>query len=214
MRFLASLRIEPAFLTTTSLEHTAELTASNPWPVGLAGRLFVRAPGGVLADGSRDRSWRITPRSAQFDIPAGAEARIPLTLTFGGGEPSGAKALELELDFTTETSFRQIQVGVPFEVGLQDFALDLSWRLGSSEGDVIVEAQITNTTDRSVSLDVACFARGYARQSATVASLPPGGAVSRQFVFQQGLGKLRAEQVVVTLVDMQTGGRLNGALGF
>ncbi|MFG0283330.1 MAG: hypothetical protein ACF8R7_02815 [Phycisphaerales bacterium JB039] len=214
VQFLASLRIEPAFLTTTSLEHTVELTAANPWPVGLAGRLFVRAPGGVLPDGSRDRSWRITPRSAQFDIPPGAEVRIPLTLAFGGAEPSGAKALELELDITAETSFRQIRASVPFEVGLRDFALDLSWRLGSGEGDIIVEAQITNTTDRPVSLDVACFGRGYARQSATVAALPPGGAISRQFVFQQGLGKLRGEQVVVTLTDMQTGGRLNGALGF
>jgi hypothetical protein len=214
LRFLASLRVEPGFLETSALEHRLEVIATNPWPVGVSGRLFVRSPGGQLADGTRDRSWRLTPRTADFDIAPGGELRAPMVAAFGPGESSGRKALELEIDLDARTSYRRLRVAAPFEVGLRDFALDMSWRHGSEAGDVVVEAQITNTSQRSMSLDVACFAPGFARQSATVASLPPAAAVTRHFVFRGGLEKLRGREVVVTLSDSRGGGRLNGAVGF
>jgi len=214
LQFLASLRVEPGFLETRALEHRVEVIATSPWPVGVSGRLFVLSPGGQLSDGARDRSWSITPRTADFDVAPGGELRAPMVAAFGSGESSGRKALELEIDLDARSSYRRLRVAAPFEVGLRDFALDLSWRHGSETGDVVVEAQIANTSERSLSLNVACFAPGFARQSATVASLPPGAAVSRHFVFRGGLEKLRDQQVVVTLSDSRGGGRLNGAVGF
>ncbi len=216
-RFTASLRLEPSFVPSSSTRHDLEIVLSNPWREPISGRLLVLEPG-RLSDGAaeRDRTWRVSPRQVEFSIGAGDRVTLPITLTFGAMEEAGPKMLVADVDLEGRPEYGRLRLRAPFEIGLPDLGLDLSYRVapGGPLGgdDVVVEAVVANHGSAPVTLELTAFAppgNGFARSRATVSGLEPGESAVRRFPFTGGAARLRGQAILVGVQDTASGARLN-----
>jgi hypothetical protein len=211
LNFLTGIRVEPAFLSSDSLQHDCELILTNPWTLGASGRVYIVQPGGFTERGTLDKSWTLTPRTQDFTIPAGETIRLPLTIAFSPAQEAGVQHLVLDLDVAASREYSRVRFTTPFEVGLDEMRLDIGYRLEGA-GDaatVIVEARITNQTQQPLTLEITGFAPGFPRQAASVGRLPPGEHAVRQFAFPGGLSRLRSESVSITVENIETRAKLN-----
>lgn len=223
LRLLASLRLDPAFLATDESEHRVTLHLANPWGSGIAGRVLVREPDAPQSDsgyaGSAPperprRDWTITPRTQQFNIAAGEAADLPLTLAFLPSQESGPHELSVELDIAGPQTYSGLTARVPFVIGMRGISVEVTCRRGPSPSgpDAIVEATITNESDRAAALEAIAFAPGHPRAAAPRANLGPGEQTSRRFTFPGAGQSLRGRRVYISIRDADTGARLTRSI--
>lgn len=218
LRFVSSMRLEPEFVEAEIDRHDMEVVLENPWPVRIEGKLLIVEPGGF--GGSmleRERTWRIAPRSIPFSIAPGGTARLPFWMSFSAGEESGRHRFAVEMDLAADRDYTGLGVSTEFEIGIKELEMDLTYRLG--EGDtLLVEARVTNRGLAPSSLRLLAFAPGHARQSATIMDLEPGVTATRRFALAPGpggsggAGALTGDSVVVSLIDLDHGRRLNKSI--
>jgi hypothetical protein len=211
MNFLMGLALEPAFLSSDSLEHECRLVMTNPWSTGASGRVYIVQPGGFTERGTLDKSWTLTPRSQDFTIAAGATQHLPLTIAFSPAQEAGAERLVLEVDVSAVREYSRVRFSIPFDVGLEEMRVDLGYRFepAGAPTSIVVEARITNRSKAPLTLEVTGFAAGFPRQAATVGRLPPGESALRQFVFRGSPERLLGQSVSVTVEDIENRARLN-----
>lgn len=201
-RFRQRFALTPASAPSTQREHHHELVLANPWGTTISGIVRIVEP----------QQWRFSPTRIPFTIAAGAEARLPFSLSFGPNELAGPKRVEAEVEFTSgqRSTFR---VSAPFELGAAGLLLEPLWRVmskpGDSTDDLLITAHITNTGDQPISLESFIRAPGYPRLSRTVARLGPGETTIRTFHLADGATTLAGQSIVVGLSEVDGPLRLN-----
>lgn len=206
-RLQASFRIEPGMVRAESSPRDLELVLRNPWPTPLSGRAFIVEPGGTVQDGTRDRSWRIDPRSFSFEAAPGAEVRMPVSLLMREYEASGPKRWIVDLRLAGREDLGWITVSAPLEVGLEGVDLRISTRVHGP--DVEVEITIANTRAEPVDLDATVFAPGFPRERRSIGQIMPRTQVTRRFVYEDGARPLAGQTIIASVRESDSGARLN-----
>jgi hypothetical protein len=159
-----------------------------------------------MQSGEKDRRWRIAPRTSLFSIDPGASARLPISVGFSSHEEAGPKRFVLGVDLEAEQNYGLVQVERTVPFGLTNLSIDLS-QVAASGGLIAIEAVITNTSDRTLSLELTALAPGTPRSKASIGNLPPGKQASRRFSFTAR--NIATPEVLVSVEDKEEGSRLN-----
>lgn len=201
-RFRQRFALTPDSAPSMQREHRHELVLANPWGTTISGVVRIVEP----------QHWRFTPTRIPFTIAAGAEARLPFSLSFGPNELAGPKRIEAEIELTSgqRSAFR---VSTSFELGAAGLVLEPLWRVmgepGTSPTDLLITAHVTNTGDQPVSLESFVRAPGYPRMSRSIARLGPGETTIRTFHLAGGATTLAGQSVIVGLTEVDGPLRLN-----
>ncbi len=206
--FAAAFHLDPSFAASSQSEHEISMVLTNPWKTRIEGQISVLEPGGLSTDAARrDRSWRITPRTSQFNIGPGETAKVPLMVAFSGVEEAGPKDFLVEIELAGTKDYAPIRLHTPLEVGVADFQVDLTYQFNGP--DLRVEATVTNRGRARSTYEMNGFAEGYPRAKAHVSDLPPGAAATRQLIFPGGVERLKGQKVSVNIQDFSTQSRIN-----
>jgi hypothetical protein len=206
-RFLASVRIEPALLESNNTRHELHFTVDNPWPTPITGKMSILRPGG-FDDKTRDRSWRVSPRSMQFTVPPGSTARFPFAVSFSPAEEVGPKDFVMEVTINAQRQYQPVLITRTMEVGLADLDMELSLILTrSGQGqppDVVIEVALSNTGRRGRTLTLTAFAPDLPRLKTSVSNLSGGTQSLRRFSYPGSLDQLRGKKILITASDPQS----------
>ena len=212
VRFLASVRIDPTKVQSAATEREHLVVFNNPWTVGLTGRMIVVSPGGYHGDSSvSERQWTITPRTAAFSAAPGESVTIPLSVAVRPTEEAGPVQFVLDFHLQATTDYRWVRVASTAELGVTGLELDVVARPapGHDGPHLAVDAVITNSSDKPISLEVSATAPGYPKARTAVTELGPGEQAVRAFPFQDGLERLRGQRIVVSVSSVDGSARLN-----
>lgn len=201
-RLLAAVSIDPAFLENNHEDNERAIVITNPWNVGITGRVTVLEPGGFSGD-KRDRSWRVSPRTQTFAAGPLQAVRVPITVGFSLGEEASSKEFVLELDVSAGRSYEKVLVRRTVEIGSTTFGLDVGYRVAGE--DLLVEARVRNKSAAPLDLGLTGFAPGQPRTTASVSELPAGKQAVRVFTFVGRASALRGQRLVVRAADRETG---------
>jgi hypothetical protein len=210
-RFQASITIDPPFVEASNRTHRHDIVVSNPWPVPIEVGLRVVRPGGVDVNAKRDHSWRINPRQARLSLLPNETARVPLEITFSPAEEAGAKEFVVDAELLADRSFGTIRVTRRFALRSSLIDVQTSAIIGAT-GNVTVEAQVTNTTDTPLDLQLTAFSPTSARAKATITQLMPGNTALRKFTYADPAGALKGQRIVVTVEEASGKARVNTAV--
>jgi hypothetical protein len=205
LRFLAGVIVDPPSLDAAQTTQDANIKLVNPWQSTITGTVTILEPGGMQS-GVRDRSWRIAPRTTAFSIPPSQSVELPVSVGFSSNEEAGPKRFVLGINLEADENYGVVQVERTVPLGLKDMAMDLT-QVAASPGLVAIEALVTNTSSRVLSLELTALAPGTARAKATIVNLAPGKQASRRFSFQAS--SVATPQVLVSVVDKEGDTRLN-----
>lgn len=205
----ASFRIEPGLIAATATTRDIELVLANPWPTPIAGRAFIVEPGGASADGTRDRSWRIEPRSIDFEAPPGQVARLPISLLLREFERAGTKRWVVDLRLTGREDLGWITVAAPLEVGVE--GLDVRIAARTDGPDLEVEVTIANLRDAPIEVDATVFAPGQPRERRSIGQIGARSRIIRRVAYPGLAHELSGQEITVSVRVQGTGARVNVA---
>lgn len=209
--FLRSLALEPPTIQALAGEQHHHVVAHNPWSVPVTGRIFIADPGGYDAQRqARDRSWEITPRSIDFDIPPGQSARLPIVVSISRAIEAGPQDFVFDVQLTASRDYGWVRTHSATEITWDDVILEVAYRR-PEEGagaDLIVEAVVTNIGDRPRAFEAFAFAPGLPRARASIGSIEPGQTVVRYFPFSAAAASLAGQRVLVSIAEPDGPGRL------
>ena len=208
VRFLASIELVPRDLPAVNTTHERSISFHNPWPGTLDTKFFVVSPGGIDSGGHRDRSWVVKPRASRATVLPGTTGTLPLTIAYPPSEEAGERPFVIDVEPATDHTYGLIRIQRFMSVGLPEMEMRLA-SIGLRNGDLIVEADIENTSGGPINVELTAFAPGVPRIKATISSLAPGGHVARRFNYPKGLKKLAGQQVYVSATMPDTTARLN-----
>lgn len=213
--FLASIALEPPQIQSTTGEHEHAVVLHNPWPMPIAGRVVVTDPGGYdPATQARDRSWAITPRSMAFDLAAGESVRIPLMISFSRSNEAGLKSFVFDVQLVADQPYGWVRARTFAELTWNDVWLDLTYRVppGGADGDLIIEATVTNTGEMPRAVEAIAIAPGMPRVRSSIGTLEPGQSVVRRFPFPDAAKSLAGKRVSVSLFEPDGPGWLTNGI--
>lgn len=213
-KFVASLSINPGFLTSTTQRQDATIDFVNPWQVPITGQITIVEPVGSAVSGDGlDRSWKIVPRVLRFAAQPGAKVSLPMTIAFGGLEEAGRKRFVLLADINADRRAKGVRIVTGVTIGLPNLKLELSTsRSPTVDGaDAVVEVRVTNLGSSLLDTELTAFAPKLPRASATITSLRPGHQTVRRFVFPGSAADLRGQRVIVSISNPEDGSRLNAS---
>jgi len=210
LRFLSSMRLDPPFLASTVVQHDGAIEIFNPWEVPVVGRLAITEPGGFVPGVGRDDSWRFQPRAFSFDVAPGETQRFPIGIEFSISQEAGWERMVVDLAFEARRMYR-LTHEIPFEVGVKELRVELDQRWVDGGKTLIVGATLQNLGETDKTLEIAAFAPGVGRRSASVGRLPPGERVERQFTYENARS-LVGKSVSITVTDAETRDRVNKAV--
>lgn len=213
-KFVASLSINPGFLTSTTQRQDATVDFVNPWQVPITGQITIVEPVGTAVSGDGlDRSWKIVPRVMRFSALPGAKVSLPMTIAFGGLEEAGRKRFVLLADINADRRAKGVRIVTGVTIGLPNLKIELNpSRSPSADGpDAVVEVRITNLGTTLMDTELTAFAPKLPRASATITSLRPGHQTVRRFVFPGAAADLRGQRIIVSVTNPEDGTRLNAS---
>lgn len=208
VRFLASIELVPRDLPAVNTTHERSISFQNPWPGTLDAKFFVVSPGGIDAGGHRDRSWIVKPRASRATVLPGTTGILPLTIAYPPSEEAGERPFVIDVEPATDHTYGLIRIQRYMSVGLPEMEMRLA-SIGLRNGDLIVEADIENTSTGPINVELTAFAPGVPRIKATISSLAPGAHVARRFNYPKGLKTLAGQHVYVSATMPDTTARLN-----
>ena len=202
VRFRASFRISPDYLTAHHQVHDGDVLLGNPWNDTISGTIRLRPPAG----------WRITPRIHRFSIQPGGQTRLPISLIFTNNLLTGSAFAEAEVELIADREYN-LRLRAPLEVGVQDLEFVAYWHRDHSEDstDLIITESVTNTGNSGVTLTAFVSAPGLSRQRRSIGSLQPGQTATRTFRLADGARLLPGRRVRIGIIT-QDGARLNRIL--
>ncbi|MEM1184335.1 MAG: hypothetical protein AAGI53_04950 [Planctomycetota bacterium] len=218
IRFLSGVRLDPPLLEARVGERQHDIVIDNPWSGSVRGRMFILEPGGGLLEGDAmlraRRSWKIAPRQRSFVVSGRSEYRGPVGITFSPAEESGPRDLIIDVELSAEEDYGLVRLVRPIEIGLTEADLAVSYRRGPGPGgpDLVIEAQVTNSADTSISVELFARAPGYPRERAIIAELGPGESATRVFPYLDAIDKVNGQRIHVAAVIEETGGRLTRSM--
>ncbi|RMH28763.1 MAG: hypothetical protein D6693_03310 [Planctomycetota bacterium] len=203
-RFRAGFRVTPEHIESTAARHDLTLSLTNPWPVAVTGALRVVGPEG----------WSFTPRERRFTLSPGAEARLPVSASFGLSAQAGPDRLRAEVRLVAGEAYPVLTLEAPIELGLTGVELIPSYEVRRRDGraDLVVTLLVINTGHEPATLTAFAQAPGFKRRQAPVSDLAPLSAVVRRFVFRDGGQALAGRSVQVGVIQSVGLGRLTTRL--
>jgi hypothetical protein len=212
LRFMSSVAIDPPYLESSNDQHERDLVITNPWGTGITGRITILEPGG-FETGHKDRTWRISPRSARFNIPAGKTDRIPVKIAFSPVEEVGPRDFVMAVELSADKPYGTIEIRRSIDVGVKTIGLDLSYATQGPDGaDLAVEAMISNTGHQPLTLEITAFAEGLPRTKASVTALTPGNQAVKRFVYAGSAAALKGQRVILSVFDPESKMRVNKSI--
>lgn len=164
------------------------LHCRNTFAANVSGSVAVQVPA----------TWEVKGDTAHFELADGSPWDCELPLLVSAESDSGVQRVRIDFTVATDRSYR-FSVYRDLQVGLGDAALKLDCWLNDA-GQLVVEQQLVNTTERPVNFNCYLYAPGRRRMRQQMLDLPPGRA-TRTFTLPDGaalLGKtlwLRAEEI-------------------
>lgn len=213
--FLSQVEISPPFLSAGATEEENTIVLRNPWAGPISGTIAIVEPGGFESvDKQRDRSWKIAPRVLPFALAGGESTALPINVVFSPSEESGEKKFVLDIELQAVRNYGVVRVERPVELGLKDLALDLTASVGPgpSGPDVMLEAQVTNLSARTLDLELTAFPPGLPRTPVNIGEVLPGNLEIRRIPLPGAAANLRGKRIFVTLIDEEAGVRLNSSV--
>jgi hypothetical protein len=212
LQFLAGTKLTPDLLTTKYLEHECVLSVTNPWPQRISGQIVIAEPGGYVPGEGRDTSWRIAPRTFDFNLAPGQTAQLPIGIEFELSQEATEVPLVLEMEILAQQQLRVTHT-VPFRVGMPNLEQFLSYHFVTIGGreSVVLEARYKNTGDEDLTIEIGAFLPGAGRRTATIGSLAPGRQAVRQFIFPNAQAVM-GHTINVNAATTSGGGRLNNMI--
>lgn len=211
--FLTSVALDPPEIQSVTGEHEHAVLVRNHWPTAATGRVVVSEPGGYDPETqARDRTWDVTPRTLSFDLQPGAEARLPVVITFSRSTEAGAKSFVFDVHVVADRDYGWVRARSYADLTWNDVWLDVTFRPAEGGADLVVEATVTNTGERPRSFEAVAFAPGMPRARASIGTLQPGQSVVRRFPFPDAYDALAGQRVLVSLAEPDGPGRLTKAV--
>lgn len=217
VEFISSIRLDSPLVLSAPGPHEHGLVIANPWAFPIRGRFFILEPGGHSdPDAPADRSWEITPRVADFAIDAHDRTTVPIAVAFSTAQQAGPKDLVVDVELAAGSS-GVIRTRNVFELGLREVRLDVYYRTQPSAlkdappgaRDLIVQAEVTNLSDRPLGVELVAVAPDQPKARVTVATIEPGRTALRSLPFYAAADALNGQDVIVGLTLTDSEGRLN-----
>ncbi|MDX9910389.1 MAG: hypothetical protein RBS39_01015 [Phycisphaerales bacterium] len=214
VRFISGVRIDPDFVPTSGGTQQIELVVANPFNSRTLVEYRIVEPGGVNPETrERDRSWEIAPWKGNVSLAPGETTRIPTDVNIGPREPAGRRDFVIDMHVQADKDYGWVRVRTPVRLGLSNVTMNLTYRfVPTPEGpDLILEAQVSNTGDSSLTAELTAFAPGSSRQRSTITDLAPGHQTTRRFLYPGGAARIRGGRAEVSLILPDSTQRLNAA---
>ena len=209
VKFIADVRISPAFIPAVVATHDCEIILKNPWSTRITGDVQLIPP---EAGARAQRDWSFAPSTPiAFSIAPGQTTRLPFSFIFSSVEEAGAKPIQLLVRLSADRPYPPMRIGKSITVGLQDLDLNVTANLGPREDgpNVIITTTVTNSGRLTRTLQLSSHAAGFATQSQPIVDLAPGETAVRRFILNNGAEALAGRRIRVLLVDVDGAERLN-----
>lgn len=205
VRFQTAFSIEPARLASDDSTHEHALRLTNPWTSPIRARYYLVKPGEPRDDGTRDRSWTISPRAGEVALGAGVSAERPLSIAMTPYQPEGEIDAVLDVELEAGRTYGLVRLRAPLRVGIDD--LRAAVHVENAGNDAVVVVTLANLSDRPRDLEIVVFAEaGGVRQRTVVSALDAEQIAVRRLAFDaHALGS----RLFVSIMDAATGERLN-----
>ncbi len=162
---LNTVLVNPQLETGLGQEQTLQLRFRNTFGQGIAGQLTVHTP----------NSWIVQPNRLRFLAAPDEELQLPIRVLLRPTAASGDQAIDFdfEVEASTVHAFRVHRV---VRVGEHDITIRLypAW---NESGDLVIEQEFHNLSDRNVSFNCVLFVPGKGRYRRQVLYLGPGRRV-------------------------------------
>lgn len=209
VKFIADVKLAPAFIPAVVATHDCEIVLKNPWSTRITGDIQLIPP----EAGSRaQRDWSFAPSTPiAFSIAPGQTARLPFSFIFSSIEEAGPKPIQLLVRLSADRPYPPMRIGKTITVGLEDLDLNVTANLGPREDgpNVIITTTVTNSGRLTRTLQLSSHAVGFATQSQPIVDLAPGETAVRRFILTNGAEALAGRKIRVLLVDVDGAERLN-----
>jgi len=189
MRWMMAVRFESAELDSVfGRPQTIVCQFTNTFPRGVGGTVTLHTP----------ELWEVESRRSSFKLGVGEQRQQPFRISLGANASSGSQPVWLEFNFAAERDYR-FRVSREVRVGLDGLNVNITTRL-DERGNLLVEQQLANESDRLVSFNCLLFVPDRRRERHQVYKLGQG-QITNTFVLPRGeelLGRtlwLRAEEI-------------------
>ena len=147
VRWSMAVRFEPAVLDSVfGQEQTVVCRFANTFPVGVTGSVTLQAPD----------VWEFDSRRLPFKLAEGEQNSQPFRILLGANASSGRQPVRLDFAVAADREHR-FSVYRDLNVGLDDVRVELQSHL-DDHGNLLVEQQLINESNRAVSFNCLLFA--------------------------------------------------------
>jgi len=168
---LASFTLAEPTLQASIDRQPRTLTLNNPVATRLRGTLKLDPP----------PDWRLTPRTAQVDIPPDGQARIDVEMILPTNQAAGDYCLAGRLSTEGEAP---VEIALKAPLFVKSPGLDVSVLTLRQGAAIEVFQRITNRTQAPLNLRGLLIAPDCPRQTRAVTNLPPGDTAVRRYVIR------------------------------
>jgi len=188
-RWQMAFRFQPDKIASIfGREQSISYSFQNTFDQGVGGSVQLHVP----------QVWDAAPTSTHFKLFAGEQREQGLRIALQPNANSGGQPVRIDFDITADRSYR-FSVYRTIHVGLGDILIDTATQL-DQDGNLVIDVQLTNTTDQFASFNCLLSSRLRRRERRQVFNLGRG-ATSIIFVMPKGadlLGEtlwLRVEEI-------------------
>lgn len=142
-------------------EQTIYLRLANTFSQPIGGEFYLNAP----------KSWGVDPRRpTRFRIAEGETVRLALPVTLAPDANSGPQPVRLDFELSGQGNSK-FSVYRTLQLGLDDVQVEITTRLRTKDGALVVEQHLTNISNQPLSFRCLLFAPGRRRQTRQVIHL-------------------------------------------
>ncbi|UCD73937.1 MAG: hypothetical protein JSV91_09075 [Phycisphaerales bacterium] len=203
--FRAGLTIDPHFVPAMHKVHERSIVLHNPWEVTISGTIRIHSAGPL----------HITPHLAEFIIPPGEEARLPIEIITDRSIIAGRKRIDATVNVNADRTY-QLDLHTNIEIGLENIELVAAYQSVpnplTGADDLVISQYVTNTADRRLNLTVSLLAPGVSQRRRDVAALDPGQTAVRTFRIEGGVELLSGQSIRLGVSERDGIARLNQLL--
>ena len=166
----------------------------NSFPVAIRGTAKPRFP----------ESWDARPRELRFEIAPGAEYTGDIEFDIKAGELHGDFDVPIEFELFVDREYR-FSLERPYRLGQDEISTYAATQL-NDDGALVVNVEITNLTDKPISLRAVLLAFDRATQRQLVLSLRPAQTRALRYFYDDGQ-TLLGREMQIRLSESQGGRR-------
>jgi hypothetical protein len=135
-------------------------------------------------------------------------------ISFSRSTEAGTKSYVFDVQLVADRDYGWVRARSFAELTWNDVWLDLTYRVppGGVDGDLILEATVTNTGDTPRAFEAIAIAPGMPRVRSSIGTLQPGQSIVRRFPFPDAARALAGKRLLVSLTEPNGPGRLTKGL--